>query len=243
MSNTTEFSKKQDADLVKYDAAKRALAEAIRIDDVKDIRDKAVAMRIYAMQAKDRVLIDHATEIRLRAERRAGELLKDMAKAGERDVGKGGDRKSQSHAATVKLNDLDINKSQSSRWQKLADVPEDDFEELVAHAKQKACSAVDHAQQAKSKPKPKRPKRSGKRDGADLAATCVAEVELIVRAAISKLDAEERGGLFDQLISAIHGLRGETTTTRATPKADGRGDAPEPDRWTETETYVRGAQQ
>jgi hypothetical protein len=191
--------------LSRYNAAKQALAAAHRVDEVKDIRDKAAAMRLYAMQAKDRVLVDQATEIRLRAERRAGELLREMEERGERET-KGGDRKSKSHAATLipRLSDLGINKSQSSRWQKLAAVDDDAFEDVVDRARQGASAALDRAQQprpkSKSKPTPKQ-------DAADVVAACVTEVEAVVRAAVAKLDSEERLGLFDHIERAIRAIK------------------------------------
>jgi len=61
--------------------------------------------------------------IRIRAERRAGELLKDMQANGDRARGR---PKKVSPQAT--LSKLGIAREQSSKWQQLAAIPKDKFE-------------------------------------------------------------------------------------------------------------------
>lgn len=120
--------------LVRYEQARKALAAAHRVDEVKSIRDKAEAMAAYARQAKDSKLIEYATEIKVRAERRCGELLAKAKLNGERRSGHG-DQKTASRSAIPKLSDIGLNNDQSSRYQQLAAMPEKHFETAVATAK------------------------------------------------------------------------------------------------------------
>lgn len=115
------------------------MAAAHRIDEVKTIHDKAVALAAYAKQAKDADLINWAVEIKVRAERRAGELLQAMPKnSGQQTQFKpktGGPKKVPPSREPLTLSDLGISKNDSSTWQKLAAIPEPEFEAAVAEKK------------------------------------------------------------------------------------------------------------
>ena len=115
--------------LIKYEAARQALAEASSVDEVKDIRDKALAMEAYARQAQDHEFQFWAAEIKIRAERRAGELLAAMAERGERIGPHSGAKKT---GDAVALDSFGVTKKQSSQWQTIASLTNDEFEAEVA---------------------------------------------------------------------------------------------------------------
>lgn len=120
-------------ELVKYNAACQALAEAKSIDEVKTILNKTEAIRAYAKQAKNKQLEIDAAEIRIRSERRLGEMLREqretvgMATGGQPYQSTG--TKSEPVAPT--LSDLGIDKKLSSRAQAIAAVPSSEFESMV----------------------------------------------------------------------------------------------------------------
>lgn len=118
--------------LANYDAGRRALQLASKHDEVRAIRDKAEALAAYARQAKDDELLSWVTEIKVRAERRAGELIVQQQAAGE--LAKQGKPTKMSNAST--LTDAGISRDDSSRWQKMAAIPEQAFENAIATAKE-----------------------------------------------------------------------------------------------------------
>lgn len=128
-------------ELVRYEAACRAIAECKSVDEVKSWTDKAAAMQAYGRMAKDKTLEVDAAEIRIRAERRLGELLAAQKAGGglNRGVRMAGNKAGAGQASPAlvfdegrsKLADVGVSYDQSSRAQKLAAVPEAEFESEI----------------------------------------------------------------------------------------------------------------
>lgn len=122
-------------ELTKWNKAKQAIIEAKSVDEVKDIRDKAEAMRVYAKQVGESLEVQNdICEIKLRAERRMGEMLKEMPRAtGKFIPGSKGLQDVTPNTTTLK--DIGIEKHMSSRYQMIAELPTEKFEEIINETK------------------------------------------------------------------------------------------------------------
>jgi hypothetical protein len=115
------------SDLVRYDAMCSAIAECHRIDEVKDLRDKAMALELYAKQARNTEAERKASEVRLRAERRTGELLKELSRG---DPGRPEKAAIPAPISPYReaLTQAQIPERTAQRYQALANVPKETFE-------------------------------------------------------------------------------------------------------------------
>lgn len=130
-------------DLIRYDAMCSAIAECHSVDEVRDLKDKARALELYAKQCRNTDAERKACEVRLRAERRTGELLKELARAtpAERNQegagGKSGkiassnDGTNQSSPYAEALSRTGISRQSAHRYQALAEVPKAVFEDAM----------------------------------------------------------------------------------------------------------------
>lgn len=116
-------------ELVSLDGAERMLAEASTLDEIMDVRARAEAMRRFAAARLGREQTNYAAEIKLRAERKAGEVLHDM------DKNPGGNPSHDVRGLVPTLADLGITYMQSSRWQQVAVIDEAIFERYIAEVK------------------------------------------------------------------------------------------------------------
>lgn len=128
-------------ELVKFNQAYQALMVAKNIDEVKQIRDQAEALRLYLKQQGESLEMQNAcAEIKLRAERRAGEILREMPKATGGQPYQNGKPTNTTMVLVENvptLKELGIDPHQSSRFQSIASIPESIFEAQIAETKAK----------------------------------------------------------------------------------------------------------
>jgi hypothetical protein len=96
-----------------------ALEHAIALDEVTAIRDRAEALRLSSRQHRDsHAMQNRCAAIKIRAERRAGELLQEM------------EQNPSGRSSAFTLKEGGINHPQSHRWPTIAALP---IEHCEAH--------------------------------------------------------------------------------------------------------------
>lgn len=147
MSGAVAILQPETGNLAIYERMCTAIAECARVDEAKDIRDKALALEAYYRQARNLDAEREAANVRLRAERRVGELLKELARATNEDRAQSGGLAKAALSADVTkqtisqmampkgpspyaaaLAEQGMSRQAAHRFQSLADIPERDFE-------------------------------------------------------------------------------------------------------------------
>ncbi len=123
----------EEIEIAQLIAMKSQALAIINGDDLRSVlklKSRAEAAVVYAKSERSyREAGVHLSELAARAARRAGELLAEMPKA----QGKRTDLVTASHEVKT-LEELGVSRKQSSRWQTLAAIPDDEFEQQVKAA-------------------------------------------------------------------------------------------------------------
>ena len=107
-------------DLAQLSIVERALARAQTMPEVLAVKTRAEAARLYAKRARLSLeQTNRACLVRLNAEAKAADLIEQMR--GRDDLAAhGGDRRSRLQGATLKLSDLEVEKTEAHRWARVA---------------------------------------------------------------------------------------------------------------------------
>jgi hypothetical protein len=147
----------QEARMIKYDSACRALAEASAVDEVKEVLDQALKLKLYAKIADNKQLERDAVAIRLQAERRLGEMMAAQAKTigkAKPPSGKGQhktDRRVLSQPdGPPTLAEAGIDKNLGHRARKLAELSQKEFDKRVAEMRKGDRGSLDIRRSARS---------------------------------------------------------------------------------------------
>lgn len=159
--------------------ARKALEEAETLAEITPLMDKADILKTMARKAKlSRDAQNDWAEYKLDAERKAGQILKQLKESGELSAGqpKKNDNGQVSSGDRIILSDLGVNANQSSNWQKLADLPEDEYVEYKTETRAKGKEITEAGAVAKAK---HREREIQKKERAKEAAIIAAEVATV----------------------------------------------------------------
>jgi ParB family chromosome partitioning protein len=127
MASMPELSAQPVAVLVSRGIA--AIEQAGSFDEVKAIRDQAEALRVYSRSIGAALdAVNAAAELRIRAERRMGEALR------EAEVKAGRPKENPTPGASFQaptLEQIGVTAKQSSRYQQIAAIPRETFETAI----------------------------------------------------------------------------------------------------------------
>lgn len=122
--------------LILREQAKNQLLEIKTIDEAVTYINKVKAIETYCKAVKeDNEIVKIVAEQKIRSMRLAGQMLQST----ELDAGGGDVRNHQSRSVTSekpKLLDFGLTKNESSTYQKIASIPDKDFEQEMDDAKQ-----------------------------------------------------------------------------------------------------------
>jgi hypothetical protein len=207
--------------------AKQQIAQAATIDQVNDIRKRAMALAAYALQANKRQLKEEAEAIRMMAERRIGQMMQEQKKtvglntgtAGRGRARKGGFSKNPpKEDARPTLAEAGIDKNLAHRARKAAAKSEDEFAEEV------------EAKRAEARELPSKEKKAPEKEPdpiPGLVDQCITKVQKKIQRTIAEMRRRHAPqGQFAHLFAALHDALTDLER-RTLPAAE--EDAPEAD--------------
>lgn len=170
--------------LLSVEKARQFLAQSKNVDEIRDVADKAKAVALY-LRSRDASIESHndAVEIQLRCERRLGELNEEMPKAKNAPGpgrGKAGQKAGPALSQPPSYAEQGIDKRDAAAWRELSELPEKEFEAVVADARERGERLTTSAVRERAKLK----KQSKRRDDVETAAKVAPE-----RARVSCQDA------------------------------------------------------
>jgi phage N-6-adenine-methyltransferase len=129
---TTKLAKADGVQTLAVERARDMLAKCKTVDEAKEIRDQAAAVKVY-LRTKDAGLEaqNDAAEIVITAERRMGRILAET----ERHTGGRPAATDEPKVQPATLAEMGISRNIAARARKLADIPDDEFEERLADAR------------------------------------------------------------------------------------------------------------